>query len=312
MNVLRTDRQAQVVAGLVEGCSMKSISRLTGIHPDTIMRLGVKVGQQCRNLHDRIFRDLNVGIVELDEQWSFVQKKNRNVHPGDPAEYGDSWLFIALAANQKAVISYVVGKRTSANTEALANALRARLVTRPQITADGYAPYLNAIDGAFGIDVDFATVTKQYQEPPREPAAHRCSTSSIRAIEKTVIRGNPDESKISTSYVERFNLTTRMQLRRFSRLTNGFSKKAENHAAAIALHIAHYNLCRSHESLRMTPAMALGVTNRIWTIGELLDQASRMPIDPPPAAKPPTAMRLGLRPVQLRVIPGGRMTKPRT
>lgn len=308
MNVLRPEKQIQVVAAMTEGCSMKSISRLTGIHPDTIMRLGVKVGRQCRNLHDRMFRDLNVGIVELDEQWSFVKCKAKNVKAGDPAEYGDSWLFIALAANQKAVISYVVGKRTSANAEALANDLRARLVTRPQITADGYAPYLNAIDGAFGVDVDFATVTKQYQAPPPEPAAHRYSPSSIRAIEKTIIRGNPDEAKISTSYVERFNLTTRMQMRRFSRLTNGFSKKAENHAAAIALHIAHYNLCRRHESLRVTPAMAVGVADHIWTVGELLEHARAMPIDAPPTPKRPTTIRPGHRPVQLRVIPGGKLT----
>jgi IS1 family transposase len=201
MNVLPADKQARVIGALTEGCSMKAIHRLTGIHPDTIMRLGVKVGQQCRNLHDRMFRDLQVSVVELDEQWSFVAKKQKRVTPEDPEEYGDAWLFCAIAANQKAIISYVVGKRTSENAHTLTNDLRARLVTRPQITADGYAPYLGAVDGAFGVDVDFATLTKEYESPPAEPAAHRYSPSSIRSMEKTVIRGTPDPDKISTSYV---------------------------------------------------------------------------------------------------------------
>lgn len=307
MNVLPFEKQCQVVGALTEGCSMKSIHRLTGIHPDTIMRLGVKVGQQCRNLHDSLFRSLQISVVELDEQWSFIGKKQKRVTQDDPSEYGDAWLFTAIAANQKAIISYVVGKRTSENTQALANDLRARLVTRPQITADGYAPYVGAIDRAFGVDVDFATITKEYQSPPPEPAAHRYSPSSIRSIETTVIRGTPDPDKISTSYIERFNLTTRMQVRRFTRLTNAFSKKLENHAAAIALYIAHYNLCRWHETLRMTPAMALGVTDHIWTIGELLAKAAEMPTTTPPTPKAPTTLRPGRRPFQLRVIRGGKL-----
>ncbi len=274
MNVLPFEKQIRVIAGLVEGCSMKSVSRITGIHPDTIMRLGVKAGEACHRLHDQLMRDLDVNLIELDEQWAFIAKKQKRVKDTDPAEYGDVWLFVALAANQKAVLSYVVGKRTSENADALAIDLENRLTTRAQITSDGYSPYVGAIDTAFGRNVDFAQLIKIYQATPGNDAAHRYSPGSIRGLEKNVIRGNPDEDLISTSYVERFNLTTRMAMRRFTRLTNGFSKKFENHRAAIALHLAHYNFCRVHETLRCTPAMQLGVTNHIWTIEELLKQAS--------------------------------------
>jgi IS1 family transposase len=307
MNVLPREQQARIIGCLVEGNSIRATERLTNVHRDTVMKLGLKVGQQCVNLHDRLFRDLQVATIELDEQWAFIAKKAKRVRQDDPAEYGDSWLFAAIAANQKAIISFVVGKRTAQNTQLLASDLRARIVNRPQITADGYSPYPGAIDVAFGVNVDFATITKEYVAPVADDAARR-SPSSIRAVDKTVIRGNPDESKISTSYVERFNLTTRMQLRRFTRLTNAFSKKAENHAAAVALHIVHYNLCRWHETLRWTPAMALKVTDHIWSIDELLAEASAMPTTPPAPAKPPTTMRPGYRPVQLRVIRGGKVS----
>ncbi len=187
----------------------------------------------------------------------------------------------------------------------LVNDLRSRILNRPQITADGYAPYIGAIDGAFGVDVDFAILERQYQAPV---AAHRYSPSSIRAVEKTVVRGNPDDSKISTSYVERFNLTTRMQNRRYTRLTNGFSKTLRNHKAAVTLYVAHYNLCRVHETLRTTPDMALGITDHIWSIAELIDAALAAPMAPTTPPKPPTTLRPGTRPLQLRVIRGGKVT----
>ncbi|MBI1817212.1 MAG: transposase [Deltaproteobacteria bacterium] len=308
MNVLSLEQQALVIGALTEGCGIRTVERLTEIHRDTVMRLGVRIGEACRNLHDAMMRDLQVNTIELDEQWAFIGKKQKQVKNGDAPELGDVWLFVALAANQKAVISYRVGKRTSENTRHLVNDLRFRILNRPQITADGYAPYIGAIDRAFGVDVDFAILEKQYQAPIAADAAHRYSPSSIRAVEKTVIRGNPDEDKISTSYVERFNLTTRMQMRRFTRLTNGFSKTLRNHSAAISLQVAFYNLCRVHETLRCTPAMALGVTNHIWTIGELIEAATSAPVAPENPPPPPTTMRPGYRPVQLRVIPGGRMS----
>ena len=307
MSQLSAEQQVRVIGALMEGCSIRSTERMTGIHRDTIMRLGVKVGEACHNLHHTMMHDVQASTIELDEQWAFIGKKQKRVKQDDASELGDVWLFCALAANQKAIVSYVVGKRTSENAHALACDLRARILNRPQITADGYSPYIGAIDAAFGVDVDFATIEKVYQAPPPEPAAHRYSPSSIRAVEKTVVRGNPDDSKISTSYVERFNLTTRMQNRRYTRLTNGFSKCLRNHKAAVGLYVAHYNFCRVHETLRTTPAMALGLTDHIWSIAELMDAAFAAPIAPSTPPAPPTTLRPGRRPLQLRVIRGGKL-----
>ncbi len=285
MNRLPLEKQTQVIAALTEGCSIRATERLTGVNRETIMYLGVRVGEGCDRLHDRMMRDLHVNLIELDEQWSFVAKKQKRVKLDDPPEAGDAWVFIALDATRKAVLSYVVGKRTSENTAALAADLRARITNRPQITADGYTPYTNAVTEAFDRDVDFAQIIKQYAATPGNDAAHRYSPGRVIGVDKTVICGRPDEEYIGTSYVERFNLTTRMQMRRFTRLTNAFSKKLENHAAAIALHIAWYNLCRWHEALRCTPAMALGVTDHIWTLGELVEKALNAPVPPPIAPR---------------------------
>lgn len=275
MNTLSRDQQTRIIAALVEGNSIRSVERMTGVHRDSIMRLGVRVGEGCRRLHDARMRDLQVSILELDEQWSFIGCKAKRASEDDKksGERGDCYVFVALDATSKAVVSYVIGKRDGINTVALATDLRARVVNRPQITADGWAPYPGAIEEAFGDDVDFATLTKEYVTTPGNEAAVRYSPGHIRGITKTVVAGDPDESAISTSYVERFNLTTRMQSRRFTRLTSGFSKKLANHRAAIALQFAHYNLCRWHEAIRCTPAMAIGVANHIWSIGELVDAA---------------------------------------
>lgn len=203
----------------------------------------------CARLHDRLMRDLQVAVVECDEQWDYIAKKQKRVKPDDPSEFGDVWLHVAISATHKAVISYVVGKRDSEYTQELARDLRSRVLNRPQITADGYAPYVGAVQMAFGTDVDFAVLTKKYVGDSNLPdAAHRYSPGHVAGVEKTVIRGRPDPEKISTSYVERFNLSTRMASRRFTRLTNGYSKKFENHRAAVALWVAFYNLCRVHEN----------------------------------------------------------------
>jgi hypothetical protein len=191
--------------------------------------------------------------------------------------------------------------------------LRTRIVNRPQITSDGYTPYPGAVEAAFGWDVDFAQLTKKYVSDSSLPdAAHRYSPGHVSGIQKDVIRGMPDPEKISTSYVERFNLSSRMQMRRCTRLTNGFSKKLENHRAAVALWVSFYNLCRTHETLRCTPAMALGVTDHIWTIAELVSAALE-PSDVPPLPRPtpPTTLRPGYRPFRPYVIRGGKMTKSR-
>jgi len=226
---------------------------------------------------------------------------------------GDCWLYVALSAMHKAVLSYVVGKRSMENTEALTMDLRGRILNRPQITSDGYAPYLGAAQAAFQTGVDFAVLTKKYGSDSNLPdSAHRYSPGHVTGIEKVVIRANPDEDEISTSYVERFNLSTRMASRRFTRLTNGFSKKLANHCAAVALWISFYNLCRVHESLRTTPAMALGVTDHIWSVGELIHTASE-PSDVSPIPRTPEiALRPGTRRFRLIVGRGGKGTnKPR-
>jgi IS1 family transposase len=330
VNTLSRETQTRIVGALTEGCSIRATERLTDTHRDTVMRLGVQVGDGCRRLLDGMLRNLQVSVIELDESWSFLFKKAKRVRPEDPKEYGDCYLFLALDATSKAVLTYVVGKRSTENTRAIVSDLRARVLNRPQITADGWSAYPDAIERAFGDDVDFATIVKNYAVTIGNEAAVRYSPGKIRSTERTVLQGDPDPTKISTSYVERFNLTTRMASRRFTRLTNGFSKKLANHQAAIALHIAHYNLCRVHEALRCTPAMALGITDHVWTIGELIDAALSAPTAPPmaPAPEPirgmsagrakntwggaladrprPNKTRGNLGPKRFRVIKGGR------
>lgn len=318
MNILPREKQTRAIAALTEGCSIRATERLTDVHRDTIMRLGVEVGAGCGRLMDGMMRDLNVGVLELDEQWSFIGCKKKNVRPGDDPTRGDCYLFIALDATSKAVVSYVVGKRSAENTRALAADLRARILNRPQLTSDGWQGYPNAIYEAFGLDVDFATIVKNYAVNAANEAAVRYSPGSIRNTERTVLCGSPDPTRISTSYVERFNLTTRMQMRRFTRLTNAFSKKLENHRAAVALHIAHYNLCRVHEALRCTPAMALGVTDHVWSVAELIDAALSQSTPAPMAPLPPKPRGMSAArakgetrghapwPRRLRVIEGGK------
>ena len=310
MSITSPETQVRIISALTEGCSIRATERLTGAHRDTVMRLGVRVGQGCERLHDRVMRDLNVAVIECDEQWDYIAKKQKRVRQDDPAEFGDVWLHVAISATHKAVISYVVGKRDSEFTEELALDLRARILNRPQITSDGYAPYVGAIENAFGRDVDFAVLTKKYVGDSNLPdAAHRYSPGHVSGVERTVIRGRPDPEHISTSYVERFNLSTRMASRRFTRLTNGYSKKLENHRAAVALWIAFYNFCRVHETLRCTPAMALGVTDHVWSIAELVGAALE-PSDVPPLPTPaqPTTLRPGTRRFRLIVGRGGKGT----
>ncbi len=273
MNILPRDKQIEVISALTEGVSIRATERLTDTHRDTIMRLGVRVGDGCAILHDHLMRNLQVNLLEFDEAWSYVGKKQKRLTPTDGRDKGDQYVFVALDATRKAIISYAVGKRDGENTNAFAADVRARVVNRPQISSDAFRPYVEAIELAFGIDCDYAQIVKQYEGEPGPDAARRYSPGWVVGVRKQRIVGRPIKSRVSTSYVERSNLTIRMQSRRFTRLTNAFSKKLENHKAAVALYVAHYNLCRIHETLRMTPAMALGVTDHIWTIGELIDAA---------------------------------------
>lgn len=307
MSTTSLQKKIQIIAALTEGCSIRATERLTDTHRDTVMRLGVRVGEGCERLHDRMMRNLRVGAIELDEQWQFIGKKKKNVRDTDPQEMGDVWAFIALSATHKAVISYVVGKRTRENAQELVSDLSMRILDRPQITSDGYSPYIGAIDVAFGWDADYAQIRKIYDVEPGKDAAHRYSPARVREVEKEILRGDPDPDKISTSYVERFNLSTRMSVKRYARLTNAFSKKLANHRAAFSLWIAYYNFCRVHETLRQTPAMALGVTDHVWTIGELITAALE-PRDVPPL-EPPMIVRERIEPKKaptLRLIPGGK------
>jgi IS1 family transposase len=295
MNILPLEKQIRAIGALTEGCSIRSTARLVGADRETVMNLGVRVGEGCRRLLDGMLRDLNVNVIEMDEQWAVIAKKAKRVRPDDPPEYGDCYLFLALDATSKAVLTYVVGKRSAENTRAIVNDLRARVVSRPQITSDGWPAYPDAIERAFGSEVDFATIVKNYAVTQGNQAAVRYSPGSIRSIERRTWLGDPNPDRISTSYVEAFNLSTRLRSRRFTRLTNGFSRKIENHRAAVALHLAHYNLCWFHSTIRATPGMALGITGHVWTIGELIEAALGAPVAPPlaPTPEPVSGMSAG-------------------
>ena len=283
MNRLPIPQQIQIIALLTEGVAIRAIARLTGIHRDTVMRLSERVGHACDRLHDATMRDLHVSRLQLDETWGFVQKKQRHVQDHHPPEQGDCYLWLALDDRSKVVVAYRLGKRTAENAKALLADLRGRLRNRPQITTDGYAPYVDAVEEAFGCEVDYASIIKE------------------AGFLKRVHQGNPDLETVGTSLVERCNLTVRMQMRRHARRTNAHSKTLENHRAAVALHLAFYHFCRVHETLRVTPAMELGITGHIWSVGELIERAQEaQPIEPP--APPPTSRG---RP-QLRVIRGGK------
>lgn len=275
-NVLPRNKQITIISAIVEGVSIRSIERMTDVHRDTIMRLMVKVGQACEVLHDKIMCELPCEAIEIDEIWGFVAKKQRNVDPtvDDPSQVGDAWTFVAIDADTKLIPAFRTGKRDVENTRLFIQDLASRLTNRVQISSDAFALYARQIDAAFDCDVDYATVVKAYENDPVGTGNNgKYSPGRVTSIEKNAIIGAPDLETASTSYVERSNLTIRMSNRRMTRLTNAFSKKLENHKAAMALHFANYNLCRVHRTLRVTPAMAAGVTDHVWTVAELVDTA---------------------------------------
>jgi IS1 family transposase len=270
-NNLPFDRQVEIIAHLVDGVSIRATERLTKVHRDTIMRLGVRVGFGCNAIHDALMQNLNVPRIELDEAWSFVGKKQKQLKPEDSTDLGDQYVFIAMAGAAKAIISYRVGERTSGNTDAFLRDVRDRALGKPEISSDGFNAYPGAVERAFGVDCSFGVIEKHYSAPQAVEASRRYSPASVVSITTRRVVGKP--AHISTSYIERQNLSLRMAQRRFTRLTNAFSKKLENHEAAVALYAGHYNFCRVHEALRITPAMQLGVTDHIWSVGELVDAA---------------------------------------
>jgi IS1 family transposase len=271
-NVLNTDKQIAVISALAEGSSIRSIERITGVHRDTIMRLGVKVGKGCASLMDAKMRDLGCHRLEMDEIWGFVGKKDRNVRMNETAPVGSVWTFCAIDADTKLVPAFKVGNRDIATANAFVQDVASRMRNRVQISTDGLRAYVEAVEKSFGADVDFAQIVKTYG---REEVSdnRRYSAPDFVSSEKKVITGNPNQRLISTSYVERLNATTRLHMRRLTRLTLAFSKKRENFEAAVALHFAYYNFVKRHNTLRCTPAMAAGVERGFLSVGDLVEAA---------------------------------------
>ena len=270
-NNLSRDKQIAVVSALVEGCSIRSTERMTGVNRETIGTLLVRVGNGCSELLNDKMVNLDCDRLEIDELWAFVGKKQRHVTKNDDrSRVGDTWTFVAVDADTKLVPSFLVGKRDAACTQAFISDVAARLKNRVQISTDGLRSYIESIGEAFAeTGVDYAQLHKTYEAEASGPG--RYSPPKVIATEKTPVFGAPVEELVSTSYVERQNLTVRMGVRRYTRLTNAFSKKIENHIAATALHFAHYNFVRRHQTLRVSPAMAAGVSATLWSVDDLLN-----------------------------------------
>lgn len=275
MNKLSLERRTQVVKALVEGCSINCTVRMTGVAKNTILKLLADLGSACLDHQETTLRNLNLRFIECDEIWEFCYAKEKNVpaeHKGEFG-YGDVWTWTAIDGGTKLVPCWHVGGRDGENAWDFISNLRSRLANRVQLTTDGHKAYLEAVEGAFGAEVDYAMLIKVYGQSPEE-GQRRYSPPECIATEKNVIQGDPDKAHVSTSYVERQNLTMRMSMRRFTRLTNGFSKKIENHMHAISLHFMYYNFARPHKTLSKpypkTPAMAAGITDHVWEVGEIV------------------------------------------
>ncbi len=271
MNKLPNAKRAQILHLLVEGNSLRSASRIADVSINTVTKLLIDAGKACSEFQDETLRNLPCRRIQLDEIWAFCYAKQRNVMfaKNAPEDAGDLWTWVALDAETKLVPSWRVGDRSGATAIEFVCDLSRRLANRVQVTSDGHRAYLEAIEAGFGADVDYAQLIKLYGEVPHP--AGRYSPAQIQGTKTFCCTGNPDPKHISTSHVERGNLTMRMSMRRFTRLTNGFSKKAENHAHMVALHFMHYNFCRIHKTLRVTPAMAAKVTERLWSINDIVD-----------------------------------------
>ena len=270
MNKLSSADRAKILHLLCEGMSIRAITRTTGAHKVTVSRLLNDAGRALAAYQDAAFVDLRCKRVQVDEIWSFTYAKQKNVATAKaaPEGAGDTWTWTGIDADSKLVMSWMVGGRDGEWAMAFMDDLAKRLANRVQLTSDGHRAYLEAVEGAFGGDVDYAQLVKIYG--PTVTAPGRYSPAECKGIRKNRVEGDPDPKHVSTSYVERQNLTMRMHMRRFTRLTNGFSKKVENHANAVALHFAYYNFVRIHKTLRVTPAMAAGVTDKLWDMSDLV------------------------------------------
>lgn len=268
MNTLKQDRQKQIVAALAEGNSIRATCRMTGTAKGTVTKLLVSLGKACAEYQDKVFRNLECKRVQADEIWAFCYAKEKNVPKDKKGQfgYGDIWTWVAMDADTKLVPSFMVGNRDSATAKIFIDDLASRLANRVQLTTDGHKVYLDAVENAFGCEIDYAMLVKTYESSQEET---RYSPASCTGCKATPITGDPDPKHISTSFIERQNLTMRMGARRFTRLTNAFSKKVENHAFHLALHYMYYNFVRIHKTLRMSPAMKAGVTDHLWSVEEV-------------------------------------------
>lgn len=273
MNKLDTKARALILRLLVEGNSIRATCRIADVSKNTVAKLLEDAGKACAAYHDEHVRDVRATHVQADEIWAFCYAKEKNVGTAKaaPEDAGDIWTWTALDRDSKMILSYTVGDRSQRTAREFMFDLASRVAGRIHLTTDGHAAYLKAVADAFGGDVDYAMLIKQYGEPTGTKGHERkYSPSECVGAIKEPIFGKPDMEAVSTSHVERKNLPMRMGMRRFTRLTNAFSKKAENHAYAVALHFMHYNFCRTHKTLRMTPAMAAGVTDRLWDVEDLV------------------------------------------
>lgn len=272
MNKLPVEKRLQILSMLCEGSSMRSISRVAGVSINTVDKLLRDAGQACDAFHDRTVCGIKASKVQCDEIWSFCYAKAKNVETAKaaPEGAGDVWTWTGLDSDSKLIISWLVGGRDAGYATDFIADLKSRIVNRIQLTTDGHAAYLEAIEGAFGADVDYAQLVKLYGEAPNQGPERKYSPNICLGARKQVVSGDPDLEKVSTSHVERQNLTMRMSMRRFTRLTNAFSKKLENHCYALALYFCFYNFARIHKSLRVTPAMAAGITDRLWSMEDIV------------------------------------------
>jgi transposase-like protein len=274
------EKAAQIVSMLVEGVSVRSASRVTGADKNTILSLLVTVGQKCQQIFDQRVRGLKCKRVQCDEIWQFCYAKEKNVPENKEGEfgYGDTWTFVGIDADTKLNVSFLVARRDTPSACAFMNDVAERIESRIQLTTDGLRAYLIAVQGAFGVDVDFATLHKLYGIPAGDE--RRYTPPVCIGTRTATITGYPERKHISTSYIERQNLTMRMQMRRFTRLSNAFSKKIDNMRYAVALYMVHHNFCRRHQTLGITPAMASGLTDHVWTIRELLTTTVAKGLEP--------------------------------
>src|SRR5258708_34687246 len=273
-NILPKDKQIAIIGGLAEGMSMRALSRVTGVHQDTICRLAVRVGQGCAKVLDAKLRNLECHYLEFDEIWGFIGKKEKHRRETDDPTLGDVWTFCAIDAETKLVPAFKCGKRDHVTANAFVADLASRLKNRPQVSSDGLRAYIEAVENAFGMDVDYAMVMKNYGADKGEhQQERRYSAPEVTSIQKVHIVGKPDMDLASTSYIERLNGTTRLHMRRLTRLTYAFSKKIEHFEAAVALHFAYYNLCRTHGSLKMTPAMMAVIEKNWWSVVDCVEAA---------------------------------------